>query len=96
MVNYERQMKEKEVQWMFLDGKRLTEAYSYLEELTKKYPNGIIKKNTDEDSFYLSIFAEQAETDKEMQKRIAFEEERERLREKRELLEYERLKKKFG
>jgi hypothetical protein len=98
-VNYERQMVEKAVTSIDLDGMTLSEAYKHISELIAIYGGeSKISFHTEmyEEIDRLHLMQARLETDTEMQRRIHVEECAEERQRERDRREYERLSKVFG
>ena len=99
MVNGERQIVWREKTTLDLDYENLAAAAKTINDLAERYgwKARIVKREyAYSDGTYLSVEAEEPETDEEMAKRIAADEQRKAQQDATERLLYERLKAKFG
>lgn len=79
----------------------LKQARMHIEELIKMYGEDARIETyqypySDSDKEYLYVYVERPEEDAEMNRRIAMEEQMEKLQLERERMQYEALKKKYG
>ena len=92
-VDRNRKLVPKEKTSIYLEHNTLDEAIALLERLRESYGGKAVIKNVSRfGDDYLALMVETPETDQQMNRRIAEEEQRE----KREREDYERLAKKFG
>ena len=99
MVDRTRKIVNKPVTSVDIEWSTLESAVKTLHNLVNTYgPNAKIKSYTPQysDTEYLYVYADEPETDSEMNLRIALEERYEREQEVRDRKEFERLAAKFG
>lgn len=100
-VNYERGMRSRNKATVYLEGDTLAKGIAYLQELAEQYGMDATlgltcEQYSDSDKEYLRVFTQEPETDAEMAKRIADEEEWSRRDDERDAADYKRLQEKFG
>jgi hypothetical protein len=100
-VNYERILRSREKETVWLDGCTLAGAIEQLKLLVKTYGekatlDSTCEKYSDSDKEYLRVFTMEPETDDEMNARIAQEDRYAAIREDHDRREFERLQAKFG